>query len=137
MSLPLSGKVAIITGSSRSIGAAIAARLASRGANVVINYVSSASAAQAVADTINSKGTGRAIIVKADVGVLAEGRTLVDEAVKTFGRVDFLLLNAGVMKLDLLDKVSEEDYEYHFNTNVKGPLFLVQHAVPHMQPGLS
>ena len=76
MALPLSGKVALITGSSRGIGAAIAARLASEGANVVVNYVSNASIARTVADGINAKGAGKAIILKADKASLVNGKRL-------------------------------------------------------------
>ncbi|CDO69675.1 hypothetical protein BN946_scf184851.g63 [Trametes cinnabarina] len=135
MSPSLTGKVAIVTGSSRSIGAAIAKRLASLGANVVINYISSASAAQAVADEINNQGVGKAIIIKADVGSLQENRHLVEETLRQFGRIDILVLNAGVMENNVLQDVTEENFDKHFNTNVKGPLFLVQTVSPHLSSG--
>ena len=137
MSLPLAGKVAVVTGSSRSIGAAIATRLASQGANVVINYVSNASAAQAVADAINSQGAGKAIIVKGDVSSLSDNRQLVAETLRQFGRLDFLVLNAGVMDLQGLAQITEQDYDKHYNTNVKGPLFLTQAAAQHLPAGTS
>ncbi|OSD04901.1 NAD-P-binding protein [Trametes coccinea BRFM310] len=135
MSPSLSGKVAIVTGSSRSIGAAIAKRLASFGANVVINYVSNASAAQAVADDINKQGAGKAIIVKADVGSLAENKHLVEETLRQFGRIDIVVLNAGIMENKKLQDVTEADFDKHYNTNVRGPLFLVQTVVPHLKAG--
>ncbi|KAI0766637.1 NAD-P-binding protein [Trametes elegans] len=135
MSPSFSGKVAIVTGSSRSIGAAIATRLASEGANVVINYVSNASAAQAVADSINQKGAGKAIIVKADVASHADNKQLVEETIRQFGRLDIVVLNAGVMECKRLADVTEENYDKHFNTNVKGPFFLVQTAAAHMTAG--
>ena len=135
MSLPLSGKVAIVTGSSRSIGAAIVVHLASKGANVVINYISSTSAAQSVADGINAKDAGKAIIIKADVSTVAGNKMLVEETLKQFGRIDIVVLNAGMMENKLLTDVTEELFDRHFNTNVKGPLFLVQSAAPYMQSG--
>ncbi|KAI0642770.1 NAD-P-binding protein [Trametes meyenii] len=135
MSLSLTGKVAIVTGSSRSIGAAIARQLAALGANVVINYVSSASSAQDVADSINSQGAGKAIIVKADVGSVAANQDLVAETIRQFGRLDIVALNAGIMDNETLSEVTEETYDRQFATNVKGPLFLVQAAAPHLPSG--
>ncbi|KAI0832071.1 NAD-P-binding protein [Trametes gibbosa] len=135
MSTSLLGKVAIVTGSSRSIGAATALHLATLGANVVINYVSNASAAKTVADSINAKGPGKAIIFKGDAGSLKDNKCLVDETLKTFGRLDILVLNAGVMDRGTLNDVTEENYAKQFDTNVKGPLFLVQTAAKHMTAG--
>ena len=135
MSFPLVDKVAIVTGSSRSIGAAIAIYLASKGANVVINCVSSTSAAQSIADGINVRGAGKAIIIKADVSTVAGNKMLVEETLKQFGRIDIVVLNAGMMENKLLTDVTEELFDRHFNTNVKGPLFLVQSAAPYLQPG--
>lgn len=104
--LPLSGKVALITGSSRSIGAAIAQKLASDGANVVVNYVSNASAADQVVQSIESQnGKGKAIAVKADAGTIEGGKVLLDETLKAWGKVDILVLNAGAYISD--SKVGE------------------------------
>ncbi|KAI0717991.1 NAD-P-binding protein [Cerioporus squamosus] len=135
MSLPLSGKVAIVTGSSRSIGASIATKLASHGANVVINYVSGASAAQGVADAINAKGAGKAITVQADVSTVADNKRLLEETLRQLGRVDILVLNAGVMDMKSPADVTEADFDRHYNTNVKGPFFLAQAAAPHLPAG--
>ena len=135
MSLPLASRVSIVTGSSRGIGAAVVKRLASQGANVVINYVSNAGAAQSVADEINAKGAGKAITVQADVSSIAGNQKLVDAALKEFGRIDSLVLNAGYMEYAPLKDITEEEYEKHFNTNVKGPLFLTQAAAPHLKSG--
>lgn len=135
MSSSLSGKVAIVTGSSRSIGAAIAINLAAQGANVVINYVSSESAAQGVADTINGAGAGKAIIIQADVSKIADNKRLVEETIRQLGRVDIVVPNAGIMDVKPLPQVTEELYDAHFDTNVKGPLFLIQAAAPHLPSG--
>ena len=135
MSLPLSGKVALITGSSRSIGAAIATRLASQGANVVINYVSNAKAAQGVADAINAKGAGKATVIKADVSSVHESKRLVAETLRQLGRIDIVVPNASVLEYHALAEVTEKEYDRHFNTNVKAPLFLVQEAAPHLKEG--
>ncbi|KAH9852161.1 NAD-P-binding protein [Lenzites betulinus] len=135
MSSSLAGKVAIVTGSSRSIGAATAIRLAALGASVVINYVSGAAAAQAVAESINTKGPGKAIVVQADVGSVEDNKRLVDKTLKAFGRLDIVVLNAGVMERQTLEEVTEESYTRLFDTNVKGPVFLVQAAAKHMKAG--
>ena len=135
MSLPLAGKVAIITGSSRSIGASIATKLASQGANVVINYVAGSAAAKGVADAINAKGAGKAIVVQADVSTVADNKRLVDETLRQLGKLDIVVLNAGVMDMKSPADVTEADYDRHYNTNVKGPLFLAQAAAPHLPAG--
>ncbi|KAH9929637.1 hypothetical protein B0H21DRAFT_826172 [Amylocystis lapponica] len=131
----LAGKVAIVTGSSRSIGAAVARRLASDGANVVVNYVSNAAAADGVVASINSAGPGKAVSVRADVSTVAGGKSLLDAAFSHFGALDILVLNAGIMGSAALADVSEEFYDSHFNTNVKAPFFLVQAAAPRMKAG--
>ncbi|GAB5593885.1 hypothetical protein Unana1_08785 [Umbelopsis nana] len=133
--LPLSGKVALVTGSSRSIGAAIAERLAADGANVIINYVNGASSAQEVADRINSKGAGQAKIVQADVSSVESTKNLVAKTLETFQQIDILVLNAGVLDMKVLADVDEHHFDKHFNINVKGPLFLTQAVAPHMKAG--
>ncbi|CCM05998.1 uncharacterized protein FIBRA_08241 [Fibroporia radiculosa] len=135
MSLSLSGKVAIVTGSSRSIGAAIAQQLAADGANVIVNYVSSPGAAASVVESINKASIGKATSVQADVGSKDGAQRLIDEAVRVFGKLDILVLNAAVMDNALLAEVTEEDFDKHFNTNVKAPLFMIQAAVPLMKDG--
>ncbi|CCM02136.1 uncharacterized protein FIBRA_04213 [Fibroporia radiculosa] len=135
MSPPLSGKVAIVTGSSRSIGAAIAQQLAADGADIVVNYVSNPSAAASVVKSINKASIGKAMSVQADVGSKGGAQRLIDEAVRVFGKLDILVLNAAIMDNALLADVTEEDYDKHFNTNVKAPLFMIQAAVPLMKDG--
>jgi len=135
MSLPLSGKVAVVTGASRGIGAAIARRLASEGASVVINYVNSAQLADELAKEINEKAVGKAVAIKANLTSIAEGKRLIDEGVAAFGQLDILVLNAGIMGLAPLAGIDEEAFERHYTTNVKVPLFMTQHAAPLLKDG--
>lgn len=135
MSQRLQGKVALVTGSSRSIGAAVVKRLAQEGASVVINYASNEAAAKEVADEINSIRDGAAVIVKADVSTVESCKYLLDETLKAFGRIDILVLNAGIMGMKTLHEVDEKFFDEHFLVNVKGPFFLVQAAEPHMKEG--
>ncbi|KAL5533455.1 hypothetical protein ACEPAF_5231 [Sanghuangporus sanghuang] len=134
-SQPLAGKIALITGSSRGIGAAIAHRLVLDGASVVVNYVNNAPAAQQVVSSLNAHRANSAVSVKADVSSPAQARFLYDETIKAFGRVDILILNAGIMGMKTLGETDEEFYDAHFNANVKGPLFLVKAAAPSLAPG--
>ncbi|THH28272.1 hypothetical protein EUX98_g5912 [Antrodiella citrinella] len=135
MSLPLAGKVAIVTGASRGIGASIARKLASDGATVVINYVSSTQAAADLAKEINEKGDGKAITIKADLSSVSEAKRLVDETVAALGQLDILVLNAGVMDYGTLAAIDEAAYDKHYTTNVKVPLFMTQHAAPLLKEG--
>ena len=125
----------MVTGSSRSIGAAIAKRLAQDGASVVINYASNEAAAKEVADEINGIRSGAAVIVKADVSTVESCKYLLDETLKAFGKIDILVLNAGIMGLRGLREVDEKFFDDHFVINVKGPFFLVQAAEPHLKEG--
>ena len=128
-------KITVVTGSSRSIGAAIAKRLAQDGASVVINYASSEAAAKGVADEINGIRSGAAVIVKADVSTVESCKYLLNETLKAFGKIDILVLNAGIMALNTLREVDEKQFDDSFLINVKGPFFLVQAAEPHMKEG--
>ncbi|KAL0961262.1 hypothetical protein HGRIS_006225 [Hohenbuehelia grisea] len=129
----LEGKVAIVTGSSRSIGAAVAKTMGEKGAKVVVNYVNDARAADEVVNAIKgfNKG-GDAVAVKADASTIEGGQHLLNEAVKAFGKVDILVLNAGIMGSKTMSDVDEEFFDAHFNINVKVPLFLAKAAVPLM-----
>ena len=133
--VPVLIETVVVTGSSRSIGAAIAKRLAQDGASVVINYASNEAAAKEVADEINGIRSGAAVTIKADVSTVESCKSLLDETLKAFGKIDILVLNAGIMGLRGLREVDEKFFDNHFLINVKGPFFLVQAAEPHLKEG--
>src|SRR5947209_3829052 len=138
--MSLKGKVAVVTGASRGIGRAIALRLARDGALVCVNYHSNAGAAQAVVGEIESAG-GEAFALQADVGSVEQlGRffeTLDAELVKRRGdrRFDILVNNAGVAVTGPTATATEPDFDRVFATNVKGPFFTTQHAIPRLRDG--
>jgi 3-oxoacyl-[acyl-carrier protein] reductase len=127
----LTGKVAVVTGASKGIGAAIAQELAKDGASVIVNYASSASSAEAVAAKINAAG-GKAKAIGADVSKPAEAKRLVGAAVSEFGRIDILVNNAGVYEFLPLDQMTESHFDRMFDLNVKGLLFATQAAAAAM-----
>jgi 3-oxoacyl-[acyl-carrier protein] reductase len=124
----LSGKVAVVTGASKGIGAGIAKGLAAEGAAVVVNYSSSKNGADRVVAEINSNG-GRAIAVQGDVAKATDGENIFAKTKQTFGRLDVLVNNAGVYDLRPLDRVTEEHFHQHFNINVLGLLLATREAV--------
>jgi 3-oxoacyl-[acyl-carrier protein] reductase len=124
----LDGKVAVVTGASKGIGAAIAKQLASDGASVVVNYASSKSGADKIVDAITKDG-GRAIAVQGDVAKKADIERLFGETKKAFGRLDVLVNNAGVYEFGPLEGITEEHFHKQFNTNVLGLLLATQQAV--------
>ncbi|HSZ58444.1 MAG TPA: glucose 1-dehydrogenase [Tepidisphaeraceae bacterium] len=132
----LTGKVAVVTGASKGIGAGIARALAKEGASVVVNYASSKSGADAVVAAITSAG-GKAVAVGGDVSKKAEARGIVDAAVKTFGRLDILVNNSGVYEFAPLEEITEEQFHRMYNINVLGLLLTTQAAVKHMGEGAS
>jgi 3-oxoacyl-[acyl-carrier protein] reductase len=123
----LTGKVAVVTGASKGIGAGIAEELAKDGASVIVNYASSASGAEAVVAKIKSAG-GKAKAVHADVSKPAEAKQLMDAAVSEFGGLDILVNNAGVYEFLPLDHITEAHFDRMFNLNVRGLLFATQAA---------
>jgi 3-oxoacyl-[acyl-carrier protein] reductase len=130
----LTGKVAIVTGASKGIGAGIAKALGAAGASVVVNYSSSKSGADNVVDAITSAG-GRALAVKADIAKSAEAQALVDDAIKAFGRLDVLVNNTGVYEFAPLEAITEEHFHRQFNINVLGLLLVTQAAAKHLTEG--
>ncbi|TPX18496.1 uncharacterized protein E0L32_011609 [Thyridium curvatum] len=131
--MSLQGKVALITGASKGIGKAVALRLASEGASVVVGYGTDKAAADAVVAEIG--GPDRAVAVGADASRVADIERLVSAAVARFGRIDVLVPNAGRMAMRTVEDTTEGDFDSMFAVNVKGPYFLVQKALPHMPPG--
>jgi 3-oxoacyl-[acyl-carrier protein] reductase len=133
MSQRLSGKVAVVTGASKGIGAAIAQHLAAEGAAVVVNYASSKQGADRVVAEITGKG-GKAVAVQADVSKQADIRRLFAEAKKAFGRLDVLVNNAGIYEFAPLEEVTPEHFHKLFDLNVLGLILTTQEAVKHFGP---
>jgi 3-oxoacyl-[acyl-carrier protein] reductase len=129
----LAGKVAIVTGASKGIGAAIAAHLAAAGASVVVNYASSKEGADAVVDRI-SKGGGKAVAVQANVSKQADIDRLFAETKKAFGKLDVLVNNAGIYGFAPIESVTEEAFHAQFNLNVLGLLLTTKAAVAAFGP---
>ena len=130
--MKLSGKVALVTGSSQGIGQAIAIRLAQEGADIVINYHSHPEEADAVKATIEGLGR-RAVAIGADLGAVAEVYKLISDSVAALGQIDILVNNAGVERNAPFWEVAEADYDFVLNTNLKGAFFAAQAFVKHLQ----
>ncbi|WP_040548385.1 SDR family NAD(P)-dependent oxidoreductase [Pedosphaera parvula] len=124
----LTGKVAVVTGASKGIGAAISKVLAAEGAAVVVNYSSSKEGADKVVGEIVKKG-GKAIAVQANVAKQAEIEKLFAEAKKAFGKIDVLVNNAGIYEPAPLGQITEEHFHRHFNLNVLGLILATQEAL--------
>lgn len=129
----LKGKVAVVTGASKGIGASIARGLAAAGAAVVVNYSSSKEGAESVVSDITGKG-GKAIAVQGDVSKAADVKRLFKETQKAFGSLDILVNNAGVYKFQPLEEVSEAEFHRTFNTNVLGLIMTTQEAARNFGP---
>ena len=133
MSAKLSGKVAVVTGASKGLGAEIARQLAAEGAAVVVNYASSKAGADKVVADITGKG-GKAIAVQGDMSKQADVTRLFAESKKAYGRLDVLVNNAGIYKFVPLDQVTAEHFHQHFDLNVLGLILATQEAARHFGP---
>jgi 3-oxoacyl-[acyl-carrier protein] reductase len=132
----LAGKVAIVTGASKGIGAAIAKSLAAAGASVVVNYASSKAGANAVVEAIIAAG-GEAVAVGGDVSKAVEAQRIIDAAITNYGHLDILVNNSGVYEFSPIEAVTEEQFHKIFNVNVLGLLLTTQAAVKHLSEGAS
>ena len=132
----LTGKVAVVTGASKGIGAAIATSLAAAGASVVVNYASDQAGAEKVVKAITAAG-GKAVTVQGDVSKLAEAQGIVAAAIQNFGKLDIVVNNSGVYAMLPLGEITEEHFHTIFNVNVLGTLLVTQAALPHLKEGAS
>ena len=131
--IELKGKVAVVTGASKGIGAAIARSLGAAGASVVVNYSASKEDAGSVVADITASG-GNAIAVKGDVAKAADVRRLFAETKKAFDTLDVLVNNAGVYKFLPLENITEDEFHREFDINVLGTLLATKEAVKHFGP---
>jgi len=129
----LQGKVAIVTGASKGIGAGIAKALAAEGASVVVNYATSKEGADKVVKQITSEG-GKATAVHGDMSKATDVQRLFKETTDLYGSIDILVNNAGIFKFEPLEAVKEEEFHREFNTNVLGPILAIQEGVKHFGP---
>jgi len=130
MSLNLNGKVAVVTGASKGIGAGIAKSLAAAGASIAVNYASSKEGADKVVNQIIADG-GKAFAVKGSVDNSADVEYIFNETIKLYGRVDIVVNNAGIYKFDAVEDITEDEFHAEFNINVLGPILTTQQALKH------
>ena len=133
MSKKLADKVAVVTGASKGIGAAIAKQLASDGASVVVNYSSSKEGADRVVAEIKKEG-GKAVAIQADVAKQSDIERLFAETKKAFGRLDILVNNAGIYEFAPLEGITPDNFHKQFDLNVLGLIFASQEASKHFGP---
>lgn len=132
----LKGKVAVVTGASKGIGAGIAKALAAEGASVVVNYASSKAGADAVVAAIVQDG-GKAVAVGGDVSKAVEAQGIIAAAIKNYGRLDILVNNSGVYEFSPVENITEAQFHRLFNINVLGLLLTTQAAIKHLGEGSS
>src|SRR5260221_2119086 len=132
----LTGKVAVVTGASKGIGAAIARALAAEGASVVVNYASSKAGADAVIAAITA-ANGNAVAVGGDVSKAADAQGIINAAIETYGHLDILVNNSGIYEFSPIEEITEEHFHKQFNANVLGVLLTTQAAVRHLGEGAS
>jgi 3-oxoacyl-[acyl-carrier protein] reductase len=132
----LKDKVAIVTGASKGIGAAIAKSLAAEGAAVVVNYASSKEGAEKVVSEITSVG-GKAVAIGGNVSKSAEAQSIIEAAIENFGHLNILVNNAGIYEFASIENITEELFHKSFNINVLGLLLTAQAAVKHLGEGAS
>lgn len=130
--LGLADRVAIVTGGSRGIGKAVVSLLASYGTHVVVNYVKDESAATAAVNLAEGKGV-KALAIRADVAKLNDAEQLLKQTVEQFGRIDFLICNAGIWEGGPVESISEELWDRTFDINLKGTWSVCRAAVPFMK----
>ncbi len=130
----LQGKVAIVTGASKGIGAGIAKGLGAEGASVVVNYSSDKAGAERVVGEINAAG-GKARAVQGDVSKSPDVERIFAEAKNVYGKVDVLVNNAGIYRFEPLEAVTEDEFHREFNTNVLGPILAIRESVKHFGEG--
>jgi len=130
----LAGKVAVVTGASKGIGAGIARSLAAEGAAVVVNYASSKAGAESVVASIEAAG-GKAVAVSGDVSKAGDARRIVEAAIENYGRLDILVNNSGVYEFAPLSDITEQSFHRQFNVNVLGLLLTTQAAAKHLGEG--
>jgi 3-oxoacyl-[acyl-carrier protein] reductase len=132
----LKGKVAVVTGASKGIGAAIAKALGAEGASVVVNYASSKEGADKVVAAITAAG-GKAVAVGGDVSKASEAQGIIDAAIKNYGRLDILVNNSGVYEFAPVEAITETQFHRLFNINVLGLILTTQAAMKHLTAGAS